>query len=39
MSDDREDLHDDIVKPMSAYHHFNRLNGTSIKDEMIREGT
>lgn len=40
MSADEENLNDDngIVKPLSAYMHFSRLNSSKVRDELLKEG-
>lgn len=40
MSDYEEDDHDEDgeFKALSAYHHFQKQNGTRVKEELIHEG-
>jgi len=43
MNDDGDFHHDQaddggVVKALSAYHHFNKLNSSSVRDELQKEG-
>ena len=38
MDSHEEEANDGLVKPMSAYHQYLRLNSGIIKEELIKEG-